>query len=145
MLLRGLLRRSWLPRLPGVAIGGSEGIGPDRAELAEPLLSRDVGAVVGRLAIIPPPAHRYLHTAYRENRRADPARPPGERPTGQQSHAREGAATYQSQLARLADRPLACGFSDAPQPITQIQMTIRDCLETCRDPVAHDGSVRVSR
>jgi hypothetical protein len=35
---------------------------PHRAELAQPVLSLAIGAVVRRLAIIPPPAHNDLHT-----------------------------------------------------------------------------------
>jgi hypothetical protein len=54
--------------LPGVAIGRRQSIRAHGAELAEPLFGGEVRAVIGLLAIIPPPAHRYLHTAYHEDR-----------------------------------------------------------------------------
>jgi len=46
----------------GVTIGGGQRVGPDRAELAQPLFSRKIGAIVRLLAVVLPPAHRYLHT-----------------------------------------------------------------------------------
>jgi hypothetical protein len=57
------------PRLagwPGIPISGCQRIGAHWPELAQPLLGREIGAIVRLLAILPPPAHRYLHTASRE-------------------------------------------------------------------------------
>lgn len=45
-----------------VPIRRGQGVGPDRAELTQPLLGRKVGEIVRLLAIVPPPAHCYLHT-----------------------------------------------------------------------------------
>ena len=103
------------PRLadwPGIAISGCQRIGAHWPELAQPLLGREIGAIVRLLAILPPPAHRYLHTASREHRSHGEMirRAPQARPTGQRSHAREGAATRRHQLTSVADRALASEF-----------------------------------
>jgi hypothetical protein len=45
-----------------VTIGGRQRVGPNWAELAQPLFSGKIGSIVRLLAVVPPPAHRYLHT-----------------------------------------------------------------------------------
>ena len=84
-------------RARGIAVCSSQRVRPDTltAELSQPLLSRDVGVIVRLLAIVPPPAHCHLHPPSREarKRRTDRSMRVKLRPTGQGSHAHQGAAT----------------------------------------------------
>lgn len=102
-----------LPGLLSVAIRGRQGIGTHWAELAEPLLSGEIGAIIGLLAIIPPPAHRYLHTRLAREIACTAVNRPvraGLRPTAQRWHARPGAATRHRQPAGAPIRGLACAY-----------------------------------
>lgn len=45
-----------------VGVGRRQRVGSDWPEIAEPALGVGIRVLVRRLAIIPPPAHRYLHT-----------------------------------------------------------------------------------
>ena len=80
-------RRARRPRR--IPVGRGERIGPDRAELLQPVLGRKV---VRLLAIIAPPAHPYLHTDHVQTAstpNATETRSAPACPTGQGSHARE--------------------------------------------------------
>jgi hypothetical protein len=94
--LRRLLRRR-LARRPGVTIGRRQGSRPHRTEFAQPLFGGEIGAIIRLLAIVPPPAHRLPpHRVPRSSLapRTESGARPKLRPTGQRSHAREGAATH---------------------------------------------------
>ena len=55
-------------RTASIAVGRRERIGPDRTELPQPVLGREIEAVFGLLAILTSPAHRYLHNRSRKDR-----------------------------------------------------------------------------
>jgi hypothetical protein len=127
LLRRLLLRRLLLRRLglqglatrPGVSVGRRQGFGSHRPELAEPLFRGEVGAIVRLLAIVPPPAHRLPpHRVPRSSLapRTESGARPKLRPTGQRSHAREGAATHRLAPIIAVGRALAWDFSRRVAP-----------------------------
>jgi len=121
-----------LPRLPGLPSGGvwirrSQRLWPHRPELAQPLLGWHIEAVVRLLAIVPPPAHCYLHTTTAEIARVLIAHRVRAklRPTAQRWHAGQGAATRLTHLGGAAGKALACGFARSRCPqAAQIQVRI---------------------
>jgi len=88
-----------------VPVGGRQRVRPDRAELPEPVLGRQLGLIVRPLAILPSPAHRIPSTPVfaQINRTPCPLdwHATERQPTGKGDMRAEGAATRLGSFVQL--------------------------------------------